>query len=244
LNKIKRHLWAKYRVFKYIKEFDPKIEFRNKNIAVIGAADSALKFANESVIENADFVIRINKAPHAWQPEMQHFIGKKTDVLFHSFYENPSSGGGEIDYELYKKFGIQKIVNPNNNSSGRKAHLNFYKRHKIPFQTYLLEKNISEEIYNYINGYIPTIGFYALSCALLAETNSVFVTGFSFFKTPYYKGYRNNLQDPDINDKHIQKQGLHNPELEFLAFQKILKSSPSKSIILDEELEKLVASKK
>lgn len=244
MNKIKRHLWAKYLVYKFTKEFDPKLEFRNKNVAVIGAADTALKFANEDIIENADVVIRINKAPHAWKPEMQYYIGKKTDILFHSFYENPSSGGGEIDHELYSTFGIRKIVNPNNNSSGRKAHLNFYKRHTIPFQTYLLKKNISEEINHEIDEYIPTIGFYAVACALLAETKSVFVTGFSFFKTPYYEGYRNNLKDTDKNEEHIQRQGLHNPDLEFLAFKKILADSPSKRVILDEELEKLVASKK
>ncbi len=244
MNKIKRHVRAKYQAFKYIKEFDPKVEFRNKNVAVIGAADTALKYKNVDIIEKADVVIRINKAPHAWQPEMKQFIGKRTDILFHSFYENASSGGGEIDLELYEKFGIQKIVNPNNNKAGIRAHLNFYKRHNKAVETFMLKKNISDQINKEVKEYLPTIGFYALSSALLAETNSVFITGFTFFKTPYYKGYRNNLEDSATNDIHIQKQGIHNPELEFLAFQRILKSSPSKSIKLDKELESLLASNK
>lgn len=35
-----------------------------------------------------------------------------------------------------------------------------------------------------------------------------------FFRTPYAQDYRDHLIDMKANQKHIYKQGLHDPELE------------------------------
>ncbi|WP_159039974.1 glycosyltransferase family 29 protein [Christiangramia fulva] len=240
MNKVIRHLYGKYLFHISVAEFDPVAEFSQKKIAVIGAADTALIKSNREIIEASDIVIRVNKAPHAWEPSLDKYMGKRIDILYHSFFENEQSGGGEIDLDLYTKFGIQKIINPNNNSLGRKAQLNFYKRKKQRIPTYLLNKEISENISSRFGSHLPTIGFYALASSLIPQTEQVFIAGFSFFKTAYYKGYRDHLEDQRDNENHIAAQGLHSPDKEFQVFKDFLRTSPSKKIILDDYLEKII----
>ena len=67
-----------------VETFSPEDFFRDKRIAVIGAADTAFEAENGSFIDSFDIVVRVNKALHTWRPEQEKFIGKKTDVLFHS----------------------------------------------------------------------------------------------------------------------------------------------------------------
>ena len=54
--------------------------------------------------------------------------------------------------------------------------------------------------------------------ALIADFDKLYISGFTFFKTPYAKGYRDNLLDMEINDKHIKAHGLHSPDLELKCF--------------------------
>ncbi|APG59288.1 glycosyltransferase family 29 protein [Christiangramia salexigens] len=241
MNNILRHIYAVFLKFRSVKGFDPLKEFKGKRIAVIGAADTALSSEWGVLINNLDLVIRVNKAPHSWNPDMEKNIGKKTDILYHSFFENLESGGGAIDQDLYSKFGIKKIVNPNNNSLGQKAHLNFYKRHKKPIQTFILDQDISERITNEFEEGLPTIGFYALASVLMTQAEEIYISGFSFFKTPYYKGYRDHLLDEKRNKEHIKKQGLHDPDREFEVFKKLLRNSPAKKIILDPYLRNILS---
>ena len=95
--------------------FYPEKVFKNKRVAIIGAADSAFEGENGRFIDSFDVVVRINKALVTWSAEKELFIGKKTDVLFHSFYENESSGGGPIQFKNFKGFGLKFLVHPNTN---------------------------------------------------------------------------------------------------------------------------------
>lgn len=223
-----------------LKVFDAKKEFKNKRVAIIGAADSAFAEKNGSFIDGFDIVIRINKAPHSWDKEKAKYIGSKFTYLFHSFYENEFSGGGLIDWEYFDKLGIEKVVNPNYTKKGFQAHLNYYKRHLIIRKTFMLSKENYKGLGIDLKGYVPTVGYSALAAVLKSDCEEIFITGFTFFKTPYAKGYREELEDPDANKKHIEKQGLHNPILEFEAFKTALKFSPCGNIHLDKELVKLL----
>jgi hypothetical protein len=64
----------------------------------------------------------------------------------------------------------------------------------------------------------------------------VFITGFTFFKTPYADGYRDNIRDINANKNHILNQGFHNPDLEYDNFLKLLQETPNKNIIVDKKL--------
>lgn len=224
------------------KIFRPEDVFKGKRVAVIGAADSAFEKENGSYINSFDIIVRVNKAPHSWSPEKAKFIGNRTDVLFHSFYENTDSGGGPIDLELYEQQGIKFIVNPNYNAKGIWTHLNYYKRNLNDNLTYILARSFSERITKNFANWIPTVGFSALHTVLNSECKEVYVTGFTFFKTPYASDYRDQLTNMEANQNHIKNQGLHYPDLELEQFIIQLKSLDNSEIkiLLDPALTDIV----
>lgn len=220
--------------------FRPGEIFKNKRVAVIGAADSAFEQENGDFIDGFDYVIRINKAPHSLTAEKTSFIGSKTDVLYHSFYENTESGGGPIDFDLYQRKGIQFLVNPNNNLSGLRTHLAYFKRNQDPRMTYILSRSLYRDMTRKFGKWTPTIGFSALYSVLHSKCKEVYITGFTFFKTPYADNYRDHFKDMKVNQKFIEKQGIHNPDLELMEFIRQLRISNASSVVLDGALKSIV----
>lgn len=224
-----------------VKIFDPEEVFRNKRVAIIGAAESAFEVENAAFIESFDLVIRVNKALHTWRPDHEKYIGKRTDILFHSFFENEESGGGPINVLKFKnKHGLLYLVHPRNNLKGYRIHLNFYKRNMNKIRTFLLSRKTYGSMEKDFDNYIPTTGYAALFSVLNAPCKEIYITGFTFFKTPYAIGYRDHLREKATNSHHIEKQGLHNPDLEFDLFKKYLKKSKSSKIHLDKALKNLL----
>jgi len=238
--KLIKGIYAIFLMIFSLRMFNPKREFKNKRIAIIGAADSAFVEKNGTFIDGFDIVIRINKAPHAWNKEKIEFIGSKFTYLFHSFYENNYSGGGPIDWEYFDTLGIEKVINPNYSIKGLITHLSYYKRHLLFRKTYMLSKKNYRVLSNELDGFVPTVGYSTLAAVLQSGCEEIFITGFTFFKTPYAKDYREELEDPEANKKHIEDQGLHNPGMEFEAFKNALKNSPCGNIHFDKELRKLL----
>jgi len=220
--------------------FSPEDVFKDKRVAVIGAADTAFEEENGNYIDSFDIVVRVNKALVSWQPEQEKFIGKRTDVLFHSFYENDSSVGGPINPERFKRFNLQYLVHPTNSPKGYRVHLSYYKRHPYRHKTFLLSRQMYRKIDGEFQGIVPTTGFFAMMAALNSPCRELYVSGFTFFRTPYSPGYRDHLLDKRTNEEHIKKQGLHDPELELKLFQRHLKNSPCKKVILDPGLSSIL----
>jgi len=225
-----------------LKFFKAEKEFEDKRIAIVGAADSTFNERNGSYIDSFDIVIRVNKAPYSLDEDKIPFLGSKTNYLFHSFYENNFSGGGPIDWELYNRLGIEKVINPNMTLKGVVTHLNFYKRHLQNKVTYMISRKNYKVITNGLEGYIPTIGFSALMLLLNSDCKELYITGFTFFRTPYAEGYRDELLNMKANIDHISKQGIHNPQLEFKLFKKALYNPKPKKVIFDTELNKIIDS--
>ncbi|MFD2514257.1 glycosyltransferase family 29 protein [Pontibacter locisalis] len=226
--------------------FNPEKEFKDKRIAVIGAADSAFEKENGNFIDGFDYVIRVNKAPHSLTEDKYNFIGSRTDILFHSFFELTEGGGGVIDWSLYQQQGIKYVVNPNHDLKGLKAHLNYYKRHLNPNKTYLLPWNFYKEVKKNFGVWVPTVGFSALYSAVSSGCKEVYVTGFTFFKTPYANDYRDDLKDVQKNSDFLKKQGFHNPDLELQEFIKQADKQQRKGtqIIMDNALRSIVKNHK
>lgn len=205
------------------KVFYPNRHFKNKRVAVIGAADSAFEEENGEYLNNFDFIVRVNKAPHSLTPDKHKFIGSRTDVLFHSFFESfKDGGGGPIDWELYREQGIRFVINPHSNPKGLRDHLNFYKRNLNSKTTFLLPPSLYKDLKNSFGDLVPTVGFSSLYAVLSAQCQEVYITGFTFFKTPYADDYRDDLKDVKKNDSFMKKQGFHNPDLELREFIKKL----------------------
>jgi len=232
-----------YYMISSLKIFKAEETFKNKRVAIIGAANSAFAEKNGSYIDNFDIVIRLNKAPYNLGSENIPFIGSKTTLLFHSFYENNYSGGGPIDWSLYNSLDIKKVINPNMNIKGLLTHLNFYKRHNENKKTYIISRRNYKTIVKGLEGNTPTVGFSSLMLLLNSECKEVYITGFTFFSTPYFEGYRDELLDLKTNNEHLTKQGIHNPRLELELFKNALPNSKSKKIIFDAELEKIISSR-
>ncbi|MCF4102676.1 glycosyltransferase family 29 protein [Gillisia sp. M10.2A] len=239
--KLFRSISALFIMMVSLRRFNPKKQFRNKRVAIIGAASSILQEEKGDYIDNFDIVIRINKAGCTNYKIHKLFSGEKCTHLFHSFYENEFSGGGPLEWDHLNALGIKKVINPNNSIKGLITHLNFYKRHLKFYRTYILKARAYSEINEHLEGWIPTVGFSAIISALKSPCREIYLTGFTFFKSSYIDNYRDDLVDMDKNEAHIKKQGLHNPDLEFEIFKKEVYSSTCKKVTLDKELQRLLA---
>ncbi|WP_324719190.1 glycosyltransferase family 29 protein [Salinimicrobium sp. HB62] len=222
--------------------FEPRKHFKNKRIAIIGAADSAFEEANGDYINSFDYIVRVNKAPHSLTPEKRRFVGSRTDILFHSFFELTEGGGGVIDWQLYSKQGIKFVINPNNDLKGLRAHLNFYKRHLNPRKTYVLPHSTYKKIKEKFGNWVPTVGFSALYAAINSGCKELYITGFTFFKTPYADDYRDEVKDVEKNNQFMKKQGFHNPDLELNEFLNQLERQEKTwtKVIMDDALLSIV----
>jgi hypothetical protein len=219
------------------RSFNPNRIFKNKRVAIVGPADSVFELEKKSYIDSFDFVIRINKSIVTWNKNNEGYIGTKTDLLIHNFYENmDAGGGGPLDFDLFTKRGIKYILYPKNNTRELRNVFNFYKKYLKSDPVYLLDKAIYKRLNAAFNRYRPTMGFCALSTVLLSNAKEVFITGMTFFKTPYSAGYRDEVKSLHANTKHITDQGIHNPDLEYVEFRKMLKTTSVKKVSLDSQL--------
>lgn len=226
----------------FLKQFDPRKVFKGKRIAIVGPADSAFDVAKGSYIDGFDYIIRINKAVIKWDKSKQDYLGSRTDILYHSFFENDLSGGGELNFDLFNENNIEYVVNPRNDFNGKRLIFNFYKKYLQRQNTYLLSEDLYRKMMIPFGKLHPTIGYAALFSALNSSFAELFITGFTFFKTPYSEGYRDHLVDMKKNQAHIKEQGIHDPELEFQEFIKMLKINTKGRVLLDKQLKSIVAS--
>ncbi|MDT0689835.1 glycosyltransferase family 29 protein [Salegentibacter sp. F188] len=238
--KFKRNISAGLLMLGSTEIFNPKKEYYGKRVAIVGAAESAFQQRNGSFIDEFDIVVRINKGALVWSKEKAPFIGSKFTYLYHSFYENEFSGGGHINWQYFDELGIQKVINPNFTGKGLQAHFNYFKRNFHNRRTYVLKRKSYKELSTDFKNFIPTVGFSALCSVLQAQCEEVFITGFTFFKTPYADGYRPGLENMEDNKEHLKTQGLHNPDLEFKKFKEVFYQSPSKKIVVDRALSLLM----
>ena len=172
------------RLMTCVRIFDPQKVFKDKRIAIVGPADSAMKESNGPYIDECDYIIRINKAPYALTQAKAPHLGSRTDILFHSFYENNETGGGPLNFDLYDQMNIKFVVNPRNNLSGWRQSFNFYKKYGRKVATYILPAHAYRSMLKpFPTGKRPTVGFAAVHEVLNSRASEVFITGFTFFKT-------------------------------------------------------------
>lgn len=225
-----------------LKILKPQEIFKNKRVAVIGAADSAFNKEMGEYIDGFDIVIRVNKAPHTWNIDKERFIGSRTDIWFHNFFENTDSGGGgPIDFELIKKMNIKFLVNPLNYFEAYRRTFNFYRKYNHSINVYHLPLNFSKiRDRKFGRRLKPTIGFTALYSVLNSECSELYITGFTFWKTPYVKGYRDHVLDLEDNKNHFKKQGIHDADLEYELFKFELNNTSCKAVKVDDKLREIL----
>ena len=224
----------------YSKNFKPEI-LKNKTIALVGPADSALNTGLGTLIDQYDFVVRINKAPYQLKNNVhKEDIGGKLDILFHSFLENEETGGGKLDFALYDKLGIKYVVNPIPTFFGQRLVYNFFKKYLLRKKIYISEKTSYKSNIQKFGKYRPSTGFAGLNFILHSDFKSLHITGFTFFKTAYSDGYRDHLKDQKINADHIKTENNHCPEIEYDEFVELLKFNSGKIITTDKTLSEIL----
>lgn len=236
---MKKYLKAAYGLWLFVrhkKVYDIGM-LKGKRVTIVGPASSAFKTNKGQYIDSFDFVVRVNKS--AYVVDSGKFIGdigKRTDILFHSFFENTESGGGPLDFSVYDKQGISYVINPRNNKAGMRNTFNFYKKHLSSRATYTLPADMYREVCEPLGKYRPTIGFTSLmTCLLFAEFSELYITGFTFYRTPFGDGYRDQMKSPDLAKAFIHEQGIHNIDLEFDAFKKAVLET-RKNVVMDDAL--------
>ena len=236
MNLINRLKGLKY-FFANTRVFDPNEVLANKSVAILGAADSAFKNELGDYINSFDYIIRVNRGAIRLDSKKTPFVGTRTDILFHSFFEYSESGGGPIDFEILEKQENKFLVNPNSNLRGLRIQWNYYKRNLTEKITYYLPPRLYNAISKNLNGYIPTVGFSALYTGLNSNCSKLYISGFTFFKTPYADDYRDKFRDVKKNLEFIENQGLHNPDLELAEFIVQYKKNKNRiNIEMDPEL--------
>ena len=239
--KTKRAIHGLWLLKKCLKTFQPDTHFKGKRIAIVGPAGSAYNTGKGSYIDTFDYVIRINKAPHFLKEgKSREDIGSKTDILFHSFFENDHSGGGTLDLDLYDRLGIKYIINPIPTYFGLRVIFNFYKKYLLSRTVYTLPTKPYKKLEGRLKPFQPTTGFCALNAALQSDFAELFITGFTFFKTSYIDGYRDQMKESEKARKYISEMRLHNPDLEFSEFKRLLNKNIHKTILLDETLQGII----
>jgi hypothetical protein len=214
---------------------------RGKRVAIVGAANSAYHTGKGAWIDGFDYVIRINRAPYVLQRgEWSKDIGRKTDILFHSFFENDRSGGGPLDFGLYDSLQIRYVVNPVAAYSGYRVSFNFYKKYLLRRATFLLPRDSYLRIEKSLHPFKPTIGFCALLSVLETDFSELYITGFTFFRTAFGDGYRDAVKEASQVRKLIKDEGLHDPDLEFKVFSEVFQKNRNRNIQIDNELAEIL----
>lgn len=227
-------------MLRFTKRFDKGI-LAKKRVAIVGPASSAYNTKLGTFIDSFDYVVRVNKAPHLvdtkkWADD----IGTRTDILFHSFFENEESGGGKLDLAMYDKQGIKYIINPIAAYPGYRVIFNFYKKYFAKRAIYSLDRDWYSNLEASLDGFRPTIGICSLCAMMETDFLELYITGFTFYKTPFGEGYRDHMKDGQKALNYIKEAGLHNPEKEFEAFCNIFKKNKEKNIVLDPVLKSIL----
>jgi hypothetical protein len=215
----------------------PLDKFKGKRIAVVGPATSAFNTGKGGYIDGFDLVVRVNKSALTIEAgKSSADIGTRTDILFHCFLENMHSGGGPLDFAMYRRQGVQYVINPRNEWSGLRNTFNFYKKYLAAQPTYVLPRKLYNDINQSLPSHRPTTGYSALCTLLESDFSELYITGFTFFKTAYGDGYRDDMKQATQARDFMQGVGLHNPDMEYEAFKKRLARHAGKNVQMDATL--------
>lgn len=238
-----RDFELQYYYYKYKKAvvlFDPSL-FKGKRVALVGSANSAYLKKNGEFIDSFDVVVRVNKGVE--QIDMySDYIGKRTDVLFHSLNlgDDPYTNS-PLTLELWHINKVKHIQYSYHYSYRDSFQLKkFLKVTKGKLKIGVMNKKFHNLNFSAVEPYYPTNGFIALNTILNSDPHELFVTGITFFKTPYVSGYREG--DEKYWKNFFQNNiANHNPNSEFLHVLRKYRSS-SNILKVDETLNEIFES--
>lgn len=243
LSKIRRNLirrQARSHMGDLLEPFD-RNWFKGKRVAVIGGADSVLVKKNGSFIDGFDVVVRVNKGVELIEKQSE-YVGSKTDVLFHSFLDNPKNiGHSPITPGLWARYKVKRLVYALNCDVLDYAIFDvaqFLKKTNYKSNFSQVPRSLFNKNIECITPYFPTTGFTAFNTIFNCIPKELYITGITFFRTPHNQVYRSgSLERFEENFQGLP--GQHNPQAEFIHFRKLYLENKD-IIIPDFALEQLL----
>lgn len=243
MNKIKKMIVSFIFEIKYIlsgnvKKFNNNI-YKNKRIIVVGPAETALTYMHGDKVDEFDYVIRVNKSPLSLGGK-ENFLGRKTDILYHCFNEDPIRGGGEINIkklkEQFNQYVVYTYAEPTLEIHFRKVVLK-----KKDYFFYRTDANSYWNLKREYTANIPSTGIQAINHIMGCDFKELHITGFTFFKSSYVQGYVSGVETAKEVRELAESGGNHNADSEEQLFKEIYKKNKNKCIFLDDFLKKIVA---
>lgn len=203
-----------------LKPFDENW-FKGKRVAIVGGADSVLESPLGNYIDSFDVVVRINKGVEIIA-QQKEFVGNKTDFLFHAFYVRENcSGSSPITVELWNKNKVGRVIFAYNYKCSNYSLFNLLYFLKVTKGKYNFTQLTKELYYKNMKSilppYGPTTGFIAINTIFNCQPKEIYITGFTFFKTPTNPVYR-NISVEKINKVMSED---HSAELEYIYVKKL-----------------------
>lgn len=233
-NKI-RKAQAAYYARKVVYSFD-KNWFKDKRVAIVGGADSVLNKKNGAYIDDFDVVVRINRGVELIKKQ-QEYVGARTDVLFHSFYDNPKEiGWSPITGDLWNEYQVKHVVYSKNYRAVRQGIydlLLFVRKTRGNNQFADLPKDLHTANMQAVAPYRPTTGFITLNTVFNCQPKELFVTGITFFQTAHNANYR--TEEIEEFEKGFRTSlTSHNPKREYEYFKELYQKN--RDIIKPDEI--------
>src|ERR1700752_2702940 len=151
---------------------------RGRRVAIVGPAATIRGSAQQKLIDAYDVVVRIN---NQWPPDpaLVPDIGNRADVIYHCC--NGKSPIARLDVPSFAACRFTWYE-----ANAESADLvELCRRHDIPSACYdEFQKTLIEKL-----GTVPNTGLLAIAHMLTTELKELYVTGFSFYATRYYRGY-------------------------------------------------------
>jgi len=220
--------------------------FEDKSVIIVGPAESSFTYMRGPEIDEFDIVVRLNSSPIHLN-RFSERIGGRTDVLFHSFFEDGDRGTGRIELEHVLTQKIGHIVCPITDRKYYKFLLTQRRRLKqrlssvdgltiaiTPLETY-------NELKRRLDGTVPTTGLLTIAFLLGCKTRELHITGFTFFAGKYVPGYRDTIQTLSDVQNWIANS-IHDPQKERLVFKQMYESAVdnNKRVVLDSDLTDII----
>jgi hypothetical protein len=180
---------------------------KGKSVAIVGPASTMNGTKQGDSIDNYDIVVRFNSALPIKEPTKED-VGTKTSILCNCLEPNNISGG-TIDPVMWYREGVEWMLSPYPNELWyiKENYASFMKKNKdlkvecvnLPFFT-KLENSLKTR---------PNSGLMGITYILSHEIKSMYITGISFGKGGYCKGYKEHISPERYNqlaNSRIHKQ--------------------------------------
>ncbi len=244
-------------------ELDPAYQqlLQNKNVIVVGPAQTLLGTKHGAMIDAYDLVVRFNTVIEhlPFSEELARDVGNRTDILYsnNEVLMDGILGQNRISHEAFARLanqcGIKWIISTNNGFNYQKAAARTLKCfvEEKEFQRFIAEKNIRSHfrmlfslpdlINKWMNGYIGRTGFLALVDLLRYDLNRLHITGMTFYHSGGHLFLKDSIRElhPLGNHRGELPTGPeirgHNSYLE-LEIMKVLARHFRNKLVMDAEL--------